>query len=138
RLCSSLHVGTHTWQGADVPVSARAVLVQAEHLSAFEEMVSVPCLFHEHLAARHIYQVVVIADQVFAAVTTASPAETEHWWSSHLAELAYEPASLPDSLLSGCRTLVQSYGLQFAVMQLALGPLGEIFFVGLDPVGNFL
>ena len=37
-----------------------------------------------------------------------------------------------------CRAFVRSYGLEFGVMQLALGPGKEVFFVSLDPVGSFL
>jgi hypothetical protein len=113
-------------------------LVSEEMLAVFEDMVSVPCLFHQRLESSRFLQVVVIGTHVFAAQTSGKLSQVAHWWSPEVSELSYEPAALPDDLVERCRTFVQSYGLEFGVIQLALGPGGQLFFVSLDPVGSFL
>jgi hypothetical protein len=113
-------------------------LVSEEMLAAFEDMVSVPCLFHQHLAASRFLQVVVIGAQVFAAQSASELSQITHWWSPAVSELSYQPAVLPDSLVDRCRLFVQSYGLEFGVIRLAIGAGEQFFFVSLDPAGSFL
>ena len=137
RMLSSLVTSA---QSGQQPPTANATRVHEEMLASLEGMVSVPCLFHEHLPARRFWVVVVIGNEIFAAQTTGTKLmdEVPHWWSPQVTKLSYEPLFLPDRLKERCRAFVRSYGLEFGVMQLALGPREEIFFASLDPVGSFL
>lgn len=140
-FCMLSSLGTPILDGWQQPATqAAAALVSSDLLAAFEQMVSVPCLFYEHLPAQQFLVVVIIADQVFAAQTTPTAPldQVAHWWSPQVCELPYEPAVLPASLVDHCRAYVQSYGLTFGVMRLVRGPENQYFFVSLDPVGSFL
>ncbi len=130
RMLSSLVTGMQN--------GARSALVTEELLAAFEGTVTVPSLFYEQLSAKRFFLAVVIGDQVFAAQTTGGEEEITHWWSPQIAELSYEPAPLPDRIIDRCRTFAHSYGLEFAVIQLALSADDQLFFVSLDPAGSFM
>ncbi len=134
-------LGTPILDGCQHPTTqAAAALVSPDLLAAFEQMVSVPCLFYERLPVQHFLVVVMIADQVFTAQTTPTAPldQVPHWWSSQGSTLPYEPVVLPTPLVDRCRAYVQSYGLTFGVVWLARGPENQLFFVSLDPVGSFL
>ncbi|MBV9691553.1 MAG: hypothetical protein JO202_17780 [Ktedonobacteraceae bacterium] len=135
RVLSGLTSATE--DGHVEPPATSAILTQ-DHLAALDAMVSVPGLFQERLPAQRLYTVVVLGDQIFTAQTTQTLEQVPHWWSPQTYELMYEPVSLSPALTARCQTFVQSYGLEFAVMQLAIGPQEQIFFVALDPVGPFL
>jgi hypothetical protein len=134
RALSSLRPVTQA--GTAVPVGA--VPVSSEQLLAFEEAVSVPSLFHERLPATRFLQVVVIGEQVFAAQTNEDVSSIAHWWDQEVQLVAYEPVELAEACTPALLSLVRSYGLEFAAVQLALGPDAQLFFVSLDPVGSFL
>jgi len=121
-----------------LPPQGSSALIGQEMLEALEDMVSVPCLFHQSLEASRFLQIVVIGTQVFSAQTTGEPSQVAHWWSPEVSELSYEAVALPDDLVERCRTFVHSYGLEFGVIQLAIGPDERLFFISLDPVGSFL
>jgi hypothetical protein len=129
RLLSSLQPG--------LPVGERAVPITEQALAAFEERVSVPCLFQEQVPARQFVYVVVIGEQLFAA-GSQEEGEGLHWWSPGIARLSYEPIELEDAVARQVRALVQSYGLTFAVVTLARGRDEQLYFASLDPVGAFL
>jgi hypothetical protein len=101
-------------------------------------MVSVPCLFCQRLEASRFLQIVVIGTEVFAAQNTGELSQVAHLWSPDVLHQSYEPVSLPDHLVERCRTFMHSYGLEFGVIQLAVGPEEQLFFVSLDPTGSFL
>lgn len=115
-----------------------AMLLTEEHLASLDDLLLVPALFQERLPALRFVQVVVIGTRLFAAQSHGDLEAVSHWWDPQVSACSYTPVELPVGLRDRCLRLVQSFGLEFAVVVLAQGALDAWYFVSLDALGSFL
>ncbi len=84
-------------------------------------------------------RVVVAGYRVFAASLGFSSIEplSLNMWDPCIDSEGISAAVIPVSMAERCREMVEEIGLEFATLDLAVGPDGKALFCGLNPFGHF-
>lgn len=112
--------------------------VQPEHFSSLEGVRATAHLFQEIVPKVLELRVVVIGRQAFAVEIYSQKSERT-WldWRKYYPDLTYGVHVLPADVQTKLLSLVQTFDLQFASMDLILTPSGEYVWLELNPNGQF-
>ncbi len=96
-----------------------------------------PAIFQEYVPHGREYRVTLVEDDVFAAEIRISRPDAAYDWRN---DLAYEarPAKLPEEVEEGLRRLRRMLGLSSGSADLRETPDGTIYFLEMNPSGQFL
>jgi glutathione synthase/RimK-type ligase-like ATP-grasp enzyme len=112
--------------------------VRAEHLAELGRVSHTPCLFQEYVPKDVEIRVNVIGDVVLSAEIHSQETETTRVdWRYYHPDMTYAVHQLPLSVEDGCRSIVRSYGLNFAAIDLIRRPDGGYTFLELNPNGQW-
>jgi len=126
-------------QGPPPELSVSTTLIRWQTMRNLATLGPAPCQFQQFIRKRREYRVTVIGDDVFAACFEPSDAEASTTDWRHMAYSApIRQVALAPQLESRCHDYVRSYGLQFGALDLAETDDGEIYFLDLNPAGQFL
>jgi glutathione synthase/RimK-type ligase-like ATP-grasp enzyme len=114
-------------------------VVQPEHLEDLDGVRVTAHLFQELVPKALELRVVVIGRQVFAVEIFSQASErTKVDWRRFYPDLSYGVHQLPQEIEQKLLQLVRQFGLQFSSADFILTPLGDYYFVELNPTGQFL
>lgn len=78
----------------------------------------------------------IIGDRAFpVSIETAPDADID--WRSCPNDLIYRPCSLPETVIDNCRKLLESLGLVYGAFDFVKSPEGELFFLEVNPAGEW-
>jgi hypothetical protein len=109
-----------------------ARLVPTQPMALLDNVCYAPVVFQEYIPAQHDLRVVVVGNELFAAVAPALAGER----TTIVGEL--EPYPLTSALASQVRTLVTRLELGYGVVHMRIALDGQPLFIDLDPSGNWL
>jgi glutathione synthase/RimK-type ligase-like ATP-grasp enzyme len=119
--------------------SCPTTIVSARELSARGSLGGAPCQFQELIDKRREFRVTVIGDQVFAVrLELREPSRSEPDWRRLWTRETTKVVTLPSAVSDGCRAIAGSYGLTFAAIDLVESQDGTLFFLELNPIGQYL
>jgi glutathione synthase/RimK-type ligase-like ATP-grasp enzyme len=96
-----------------------------------------PTIFQPYVEKAFELRCVVIGERVFAAkIHSQASEDTRRDWRAGEAE--HEPFALPDDIEASIRRLMDSFGLNFASLDMIVTPEGEFVFLELNPNGQWL
>ncbi|HEX7241323.1 MAG TPA: hypothetical protein VF263_13695 [Longimicrobiaceae bacterium] len=96
-----------------------------------------PAIFQEYVPRGREYRVTLVEDDVFAAEIEISRPDAAYDWRNDLAYQA-KPAKLPEEVEDGLRRLRRRLGLSSGSADLRETPDGTIYFLEMNPSGQFL
>jgi hypothetical protein len=99
-----------------------------------------PLCAQEYIEKRSDWRVTVIGDRIFPVRMHTQELEASRIDSRgiHPNNIRHEPMALPPAVEAGVRTLVASFGLRFAAIDLLERPDGSLVFIDLNPNGQWL
>lgn len=104
-----------------------------------EVLRSTPGIFQRRVPKAYELRVNCLGDTLIAAGLRSQEAEiTRLDWRASAAQLPVEPATLPPGGDRACRELMRRLGLVFGCIDLIVTPDGEIVFLEVNPMGQFL
>jgi hypothetical protein len=126
------------WDEPDGASFVYASLITAEDLPRVERLAQAPVCFQQAITPKRDVRVTVVEDTVLAAIrlVTEDDADDQFDWrrGEHRPWVAYE---LPSHVREGCRKLVLSLGLRFGAIDLALDREERLWFLELNPNGEW-
>ena len=131
-------IATAWWEVAGRAHFVYASLVDAGDLPTSERLAQAPVCFQQPISPKRDIRVTVVGDAVFAAERAVAGSErnepldwrraTEAPWSRYV---------LPDEIARSCRALVETFGLRFSGIDLAVDTDGRHWFLELNPNGEW-
>lgn len=96
-----------------------------------------PCQLQHRIDTQYAVRAHVIGPEVIAVrIDARSPAAHQDWRADYDA-LSYSPTALPDEVTDGLLALTEHYGLVYAAIDLLVDSEGTIWFVDLNPAGQY-
>ena len=143
KLLTASTVAVRTHPSEAVPdsrgFSCPTTTVSARDLSARSSLGPAPCQFQELIHKRREFRVTVIGDHVFAvSLELRAPNTARPDWRIHWTRETTAVVGLPSAVADGCRALAESYGLTFAAIDLVETQDGSLYFLELNPIGQYL
>jgi len=137
----------HTPIMVDQPDGSKGVVyttrLDRDARERLDEIRLIPGIFQVYIPKHIELRVTVVHEMVFAcAIDSQSVAETRtdwraHRWGDTASYPRHETFELPEHIADACRRLVSSYGLMFGAIDLILDPVGEYYFLELNPNGQW-
>ena len=126
------------WAGTTYAVLTNRV--EPKHLERLDAVKNMPCLLQEYVPKELELRVTVIGREVFAAEIHSQQSEIsrDDWRRYDFENTPYLPHSLPSSIESACRQLLDGFGLAFGAIDMILTPEGEYVFLELNANGQWL
>ncbi|MGH2861946.1 MAG: hypothetical protein ACRDLT_10645 [Solirubrobacteraceae bacterium] len=119
--------------------SCPTTMVSSYDLSVRGSLGFAPCQFQESLDKRREFRVTVIGDEVFAvSLEPREPSVSEPDWRTLWTRETTSVVNLSSAVNDACRAIVVSYGLTFAAIDLVETQDGELYFLELNPIGQYL
>jgi hypothetical protein len=116
--------------------------ITKEHLEKLDSLRLSPGMFQELLTKHSDVRVTIIDGEVFVVEMKPSDGQvpTLDWrdLGNGAADLVHSVETLPDSVVDGCRRLLDSYGIRFAAIDFVRTKDGRLVFVDLNPNGQFI
>ena len=113
--------------------------IRAQDLPDDEVLRWTPGIFQHRIDKAYELRVNVLGAELIAAKLRSQEADvTRLDWRASAAALPIEPAELGESTQRACRTLMQRLGLVFGCIDLIVTPQGEVVFLEVNPMGQFL
>ena len=109
-----------------------ARLVPAQPMALLDNVCYAPVVFQEYIPAQSDLRVVVVGEELFAAVAPALAGVK----ATVVGEL--EPYQLTPGLAKQVRSLMAHLGLSYAVLHMRIALDGQPLFIDLDPCGGWL
>jgi hypothetical protein len=125
------------WEEPDGASFVYASLITPDDLPLAGRLAQVPVCFQQVIAPKRDVRVTVVENTVLAAIRLVSEDEDEplDWRrGEHRPWTAYE---LPSHVRDACRELVCSFGLRFGAIDLAVDRDGRLWFLELNPNGEW-
>lgn len=98
-----------------------------------------PLILQQEIKKRYDVRVTVVGDQVFAAtIDSQSNPDTEvDWRKTSTPDLPHSTYELPPEVAKACVALTQSLGLRFGALDFVLDPAGQLWFLEINPNGQW-
>jgi glutathione synthase/RimK-type ligase-like ATP-grasp enzyme len=98
-----------------------------------------PLILQQEIAKRYDVRVTVVGDQVFAAtIDSQSNQDTEvDWRMTSTPDLPHSTYGLPPEVSKACVALTRSLGLRFGALDFVLDPAGQLWFLEINPNGQW-
>ncbi len=128
------------WERGDDGIALQfASLIGADDLPEDEVLRLSPGIFQPRVPKRHELRVTVIGDLVVAVtIHSQERALTELDWKHAFSGLRIERTELHPELERTCRALLRELGIVFGCIDLIVTPAGEVVFLELNEMGQFL
>jgi glutathione synthase/RimK-type ligase-like ATP-grasp enzyme len=125
-------LGVSDAQGYRLPLTT---LLPRGH--SLDSVAAAPTIFQPYVEKDFELRCVVIGERIFAAKINSQDTEaTRTDWRAGQAE--HEIFALPDDVEASIRRLMDSFGLNFASLDMIVTPQGEFVFLELNPNGQWL
>jgi glutathione synthase/RimK-type ligase-like ATP-grasp enzyme len=114
--------------------------VRPEHLADLDDLRACPTLFQQFIDKRCDVRITAVDGQFHAVGLTAQDADGSQRCDirrNNMDDVAYEPVTLPEGVLSRLDRLLASYGLRFAAIDMAVTTGGEWVFFEVNPNGQW-
>jgi Glutathione synthase/Ribosomal protein S6 modification enzyme (glutaminyl transferase) len=96
-----------------------------------------PTMFQPYVSKAAELRCVVIGKNIFSArINSQANADTRQDWRA--ADCQLEPFTLPERVEASLLRLMESFGINFASLDMILTPEGEFVFLELNPNGQWL
>ena len=95
-----------------------------------------PVIVQQRIYPKTDYRVTVVGEDVFPVRIFSKNGEVALDWRTQKVGLEFDQCSLPAELISHCRTLVKTLGLQFGAIDLVESK-GKFFFLEINPNGEW-
>jgi MvdD-like protein with pre-ATP grasp domain/ribosomal protein S6-L-glutamate ligase RimK-like protein len=113
-------------------------LVSREDLNDAQSIRLSPSIFQEYVDKNFDLRVTVVGERVFAAkIETTLPPDTPDWRACSPEELRHSLYHLPVSVERACIDLVRLLNLDFGAIDFAVDKRGEIYFLEINPNGQW-
>lgn len=126
------------WEEPDGASFVYASLITADDLPPPEQLAPAPICFQQAIAPKRDVRVTVVEDTVLAAIRPASEDDEDEpldWRRGE--QRQWEVYALPSPVREACAQLVRSLGLRFGAIDLALDREGRLWFLELNPNGEW-
>jgi hypothetical protein len=131
-------VTTAWWEEPEGASFVYASLVRARDLPQAHRLALAPVVFQQPITPKRDVRVSVVEDTVLAAIQVVADEDADQPIDWRRAEqhpwAAYE---LPSPVRDACRQLVRSMGLRFGAIDFALDRDGQLWFLELNPNGEW-
>jgi hypothetical protein len=127
-------ITTAAWSDGADPAFVFAHLVGPEQLPGETELALLPAAFQQPIWPKRDLRITVVGGQVMAAIAGESTAELD--WRLD-PEREWRPFDLPEADAGRCRKLVAELGLRFGGIDLAQDDAGELWFLEINPNGEW-
>lgn len=113
--------------------------VTAEDTDRLNDLNVCPCLFQEFVRKRADLRVTVVGQDVFAVRIESQlrSSTSVDWRADPDAQLPSALVQLPSPLENACRDMVRHLGLQFGAIDLAIGESDQVYFLEINPNGQW-
>jgi glutathione synthase/RimK-type ligase-like ATP-grasp enzyme len=126
-------------QDSPAELSVTTTAITEQTMRDLKTLGPAPCQFQQFLRKRREYRVTVIGDEVFAVCLEPNEIDaTTTDWRPLAYSAPMRQVVLPPALESRCHDYVHGYGLTFGALDLVETVNGELFFLELNPAGQFL
>jgi len=124
------------------PRSDRVVFTSRVAIDAHTDPLSIracPLILQQEIKKRCDVRVTVVGDQVFAAtIDSQSNPDTEvDWRKTSTPDLPHSTYGLPPEVAKACVALTKSLGLRFGALDFVLDPAGQLWFLEVNPNGQW-
>lgn len=129
------------WQSGAERAFAYSTLLTENDLVEDDLLRAVPGIYQALVPKDHELRVTVMGNHIFAFKILSQEPGSESGaldWRKSGASLRIEPAELLPSVKANCLTLMQRLGLVFGCMDLIVTPEGELVFLEVNEMGQFL
>lgn len=98
-----------------------------------------PLILQQEIKKRYDVRVTVVGDQVFAATidSQCNPDTEVDWRMTSTPDLQHSAYSLPPEVSKACVALTRSLGLRFGALDFVLDPKGQLWFLEINPNGQW-
>lgn len=110
-------------------------IVSESELEQFEHSRTFPTLLQQFISKQADMRLTVVGDQFFGVQITAPPAVVD--WRAPGVELSYQVTGISESLKTKCRKLLRAFGLRFGAFDFAVSTEGELYFLEVNPAGEW-
>ncbi len=131
-------VASAWWEDAGQARFVYASLVTVDKLPTPERLASAPVCLQQPISPKRDIRVTVVGDTAFAAVRDVSLADPEQpidWRRAR--DQPWSVYTLPDEIAKACCALVKRFRLRFSGIDLALDSEGHLWFLELNPNGEW-
>lgn len=114
--------------------------VRAEDLADLTDLRACPTLFQRFVPKRCDVRITAVDGHLHAVELTAREPDGSQRCDirrNNMEDVAYRPVTLPADVRAGVESLVASYGLRFAAVDMAVTPDGEWVFFEVNPNGQW-
>jgi hypothetical protein len=126
------------WEQPDGASFVYASLITAEDLPGAGRLAQAPVCFQQAITPKRDVRVTVVEDTVLAAIRLVNEDDADEPLDWRRGENhPWEAYELPSHLRKCCRELVRSFGLRFGAIDLALDREGRLWFLELNPNGEW-
>ncbi len=117
-----------------------ANIVSEEQLRDASRIQNNPCCFQEYIPKAYEVRLTVIGQKLFpvAIYSQGSDYSKVDFRRYDFENVAYEHVDLPEDTAKRISSLIQSYGLEYAAVDLIRTPDGEYVFLEVNPNGQYL
>ncbi len=124
------------------PWSDRVVFTSRVAIDARTEQLAIracPLILQQEIKKRFDVRVTVVGQQVFAATkdSQSNPDTEVDWRRTSTPDLPHSPHSLPHEVAEACVALTKSLGLRFGALDFVLDPAGQLWFLEINPNGQW-
>jgi glutathione synthase/RimK-type ligase-like ATP-grasp enzyme len=140
RCCTKNIESTHAVI-AGVKHARLTKIFSKEHLPLLDDLAICPMIFQEYIEKRCEYRVTVVGEHVFSCrieSQAAGGSTTVDWRNYNIPRTPHFAANLGPFLDSQLKTLVKTLGLTFGAIDLVENEHGEIFFLEVNSLGQWL
>lgn len=97
-----------------------------------------PCIFQKRIDAVREFRVTLVDGQVFAGSFDRSGLDAADYRKADPYSLPHRAEALDDATSAACREMAGAFGLRYAAIDLLEDKHGNLFFLELNPVGQWL
>lgn len=114
-------------------------LLRKSDLADMEDLALAPVTFQEHIRKTSDLRVTVIGEKVFAAELLSQERASSRvdWRATDDPDLVHRKFDLPPTIATQCVALVRQLNLSFGAIDLILADDGEIYFLEINPNGEW-
>ncbi|MBI4993557.1 hypothetical protein HZC33_01175 [Candidatus Wolfebacteria bacterium] len=115
-------------------------LITEKHLEKLELVKKMPCLFQEFIDKKYELRITVVGQKIFPVkIYSQENSQTTVDWRNpeFINKLRYEVVSIPEALVKTCLTMLNELELSFGAFDFVVDKIGEIFFLEINPNGQW-